>query len=478
MQGYEDFIREARRIANVIRDAEHITIFSHIDADGISAGCIALQTARRLGKEAELRFLKKLDGENIASVRETEGLVWMNDMGSGYLSRLEGKEMIIADHHEPETHIPLVVKDGIASLGDSTIHHLNAHLFGIDGGTEISSSGTAYFIAKGASEKNVDLSTLALTGAIGDLQDSRFGRLVGLNRMILQDAVGAGLVSVTKDANFFGKETRPISRLLEYSVDPPIPGISGNHAAAERLLLALGIDYTRNGEEITWSRLSIEEKRRVMSFIVQQMIASHISPEKINGIVGENYRLVSSSVGLSDLKEFATLLNACGRYGKFETAVKLCTESDLSTAEEAKALLESHRKNISSALRLIREVGLGHANHIYYFHAGDRINDTIIGTIAGILIKSGEVDSGKVIVGFASSEGKIKVSARGSDELLQRGLNLSEALHLAAEHVGGLGGGHDIAAGATIDVGKEDEFIRELDKVLDIQLSGGQCVSS
>jgi len=43
----------------------------------------------------------------------------------------------------------------------------------------------------------------------------------------------------------------------------------------------------------------------------------------------------------------------------------------------------------------------------------------------------------------------IKISARGNKPLIARGLDLSVALRRAAEAVGGNGGGHTIASGAS-----------------------------
>jgi Single-stranded DNA-specific exonuclease len=261
--------------------------------------------------------------------------------------------------------------------------------------------------------------------------------------------------------------------LLEYSVDPPIPGIAGQNSSAVRLLEALGIEFQKDGSELTWNEITEAERRRIISFIVTSMIAEGISAEIINQIIGETYVLNSEKGVLKDLKEFATLLNACGRYGEFSTAMRLCIQDRHEALQEALTLLENHRKNISAALRMIREEGMKQGEHLQYFHALDRMPDTIVGTVAGILMKSGEVDSRKVIVGFASSEGKIKVSARGNEELIQKGLDLSSAIRDAAASVGGVGGGHMIAAGATIDAGREEDFIKKLDECLRKQLLSG-----
>jgi RecJ-like exonuclease len=49
-----------------------------------------------------------------------------------------------------------------------------------------------------------------------------------------------------------------------------------------------------------------------------------------------------------------------------------------------------------------------------------------------------------------TGEGEVKVSARTSRSLANRGVNLGEILRVAAEAVGGRGGGHSVAAGATL----------------------------
>ncbi|MDI6887894.1 MAG: DHHA1 domain-containing protein, partial [Candidatus Thermoplasmatota archaeon] len=46
------------------------------------------------------------------------------------------------------------------------------------------------------------------------------------------------------------------------------------------------------------------------------------------------------------------------------------------------------------------------------------------------------------------------------------------ALTKAAQVVGGIGGGHNIAAGATIPKGSEEEFLNEVERVIKEQLSG------
>jgi RecJ-like exonuclease len=68
------------------------------------------------------------------------------------------------------------------------------------------------------------------------------------------------------------------------------------------------------------------------------------------------------------------------------------------------------------------------------------------------------------------SDGDVKASARGNQRMVERGLDLSKAMRQAAESVGGTGGGHNVAAGATIPEPKVEEFIRTLDGIVSLQM--------
>jgi RecJ-like exonuclease len=76
------------------------------------------------------------------------------------------------------------------------------------------------------------------------------------------------------------------------------------------------------------------------------------------------------------------------------------------------------------------------------------------------------------IIGFAEdSDEEIKVSARGNHRLTAEGLDLSVVMRDAARAVDGDGGGHDVAAGATIPAGEQSAFVAVADEIVGEQLS-------
>ncbi len=133
-------------------------------------------------------------------------------------------------------------------------------------------------------------------------------------------------------------------------------------------------------------------------------------------------------------------------------------------------LLEQHRHNLVTGLNFVADKGVIKMENLQYFNAKKEISDTIVGIIAGMSSSLDCVSRDMPIIGMATVEEGVKISARGNHDLILRGLNLAVALGEAAAEVGGVGGGHDVAAGATIPEGREQEFIIILDRKIGEQL--------
>jgi RecJ-like exonuclease len=70
------------------------------------------------------------------------------------------------------------------------------------------------------------------------------------------------------------------------------------------------------------------------------------------------------------------------------------------------------------------------------------------------------------------TDDEVHVSCRGTQHLVRQGLDLGGAMKTIAGELGGYGGGHKIAAGATIAFEKEKEFLQKVDTVLVQQIKG------
>ena len=454
-------IQRANEVAAIIRSSKEIHIVTHIDADGIAAGAIASETLRRLGKEYSLECVKQLDEvvlNKLLSVNHE--LVWFTDLGSGISTQYPEIQKVITDHHE-------------CPPNSDASFHLNPHLSGRDGSFELSGAGATYLVSRALDCTNKDLSALAIVGAIGDLQDRKFCELRGMNVEIVNDGNEVGVLKTLKDIRYFGKETRPLSKLLQYASDPLIPGISGREDACLALLQEQKIRLKEGDHWRTWVDLEKEEKRRIISTIVQMLLSKGFGYKTANRVLGETYLLCKEEEGteLHDAKEFATLLNSTARYGQYEVGLQVCLGNRGKWLKEALSLLSGHRHNLVEGLQYAREEKLQKRTHLQYFHAGDGIRDTIIGIVTNMMLSGENIDKELPLIGFAHTEnGAVKVSARATQNLVDRGLDLASALTTAAKELHGFGGGHNIAAGATIPKGKEEEFLRIVEREIELQL--------
>lgn len=455
-------LNRAREIAERIRRQREIKIVTHIDADGICAGSIASKSLEREGIAHEIEFVKQLDNEVIGELKdESYPLIWFTDLGSGSLSQLREIDAVITDHHE--------ISERIES---ERVTQLNPHAFKMSGAVDISGAGVTYLVARALSKENMDLSPLAIIGAVGDLQDLEKKMLVGMNREILSDGKRLGLIDWKIDIRFFGRETRPIFKLLQYASDPIVVGLSGKEENCIQFLQSLRIAQKDGERWRRWIDLSKDERQRIVSEIVVRLIEKGFGHEYAKRVVGEVYLLTREEQGteLRDAKEFATLLNACGRYENAEIGYRVCLGDREESFERARILLQGHRRSLVDAIQLINELGILRRERVQYFYSKDKINENIIGIVAGMILGSGEIPEDLPIIGFAETENGLKVSARSKREIVKKGLDLAIVMRKASEKVGGYGGGHNIAAGAFIPKGCEEEFLDEVERLIKEQL--------
>jgi RecJ-like exonuclease len=456
-------LQELRKLcaigAEEVARSKEVVVASHVDADGLTAAGIMCTALSRKGIDFKPMFFRQLDAEAIGKIADMgPDIAIFTDLGSGMQEEIarSGMKAVIADHHRPMGEAKLAA-------------HINPHLVGADGATQLSGSGASFLLASELGE-NEDLSALAIVGAVGDLQDLAHGRLLGLNRLILDMAKSSGAISYGPDLKLFGRQTRPIYKMLEYSQDPYIQGLSGDEEACIAFLKEIGIRL--GGERWRrWIDLTQEEKSRVASSLIRRGMRSGVSNLKLERLVGEVYTLIEEPEGteLRDASEYSTLLNATARYGHSEVGLGVCMGDRDSSFDQARKLLAQHRQNLVNGIKLVSDQGIQGLKHVQYFDARDKILDTIVGIVAGMCFQM--ADRSKPILAFATTpEGDLKVSARGTQDLVRSGLDLATAISESAKAVGGVGGGHNIAAGATVPAAKRDAFLDLIDSAVGRQL--------
>ncbi len=434
-EGFLAHCGEMRRLALSFKEP---LVVHHYDADGLSSGAIVSGALRDEGRPFRRSCIKKLDDYAIESLRHEKEIIFV-DLGGGNRRVDELADVLIIDHHQTE---------GIGKP------QANPLMFGIDGGRELSASGTAYCVFRRFPD-------LAVVGAVGDMMRP----LSGMNRWVMEQGVASGEIRVEEDLRFYGRHCRPLVQFLAYSDDPYIPGISYREDRAAALLSDLGIPLespasaggapdSRAGRRV-YADLSDGERKALVSALAKILISSNRlrSPDEL---IGESFvfpRRPKDEAFEAD--EFSTLLNACGRHSQPDIGVRVCL-GDESARAEARNLLALHRRmlrgGISYASGRTQDFGA-----FFLLDGRGKIDEGIIGVVCGMGLQQGW---GKPIIGLALGENDtVKVSGRAPRALVASGLNLGALMKEAAAACGGIGGGHRIAAGASIPMDKVNDFL-------------------
>ena len=375
------------------------------------------------------------------------------------------KDVLIVDHH-------------VSQPGDVTYPQVNCLPYRY---TKMSAAGVSYLIAKQMDEANIDLAKIAVIGNVGDMMARETCGLVGPARdLIVEDGVRHRSVKVCKkDLNCYGTATRPVHLSLAYNDDPFIKGISNNPEGARQFLKKLGIvQQTPDGRWYVWEELSDEYRRTITSALAEQLIANG---ESVDRLLAETYRFPDEipRTPLRNAQEYATLLNACGRWTKPAVGSAIL-KGDRGTAyREAEHMLGNHRAIIRNLLQYIIETGVTELENVQYLHVGGKFPDTIVGIGAGMALS--KLNSKKPILIMCEvpeDKNLTKISMRTTERIIEKGIDLQKAISDASAEYGGGGGGHKIAAGAFIPKSAEQEFVNRVNRILGEQFASqgaGDC---
>jgi RecJ-like exonuclease len=238
----------------------------------------------------------------------------------------------------------------------------------------------------------------------------------------------------------------------------------------------LGIE-PKNGDKWRALRdLTDDEKKRLCSKLAEHLVSMGLHSQ-VSSLVGHVYTLTREEpwTPLRDAREFAVLLNGTGRMEKAGLGVAVCMGDRASALEEANRVLEDYRRSINKYLGWVTEKPerMKEFVNIYVVYGEDFINDKMVGAVSSILTSS-LPNSEKPLIAYANlqEEGIAKISARTTEAVISKGVNLGEIMQVAAEKFRGKGGGHNIAAGAQVPIEEIGNFIAAVDELVGKQLKG------
>jgi len=433
--------KSADKFLAELESSDSVRVFAHHDADGLCSAALMIEFLRFKNKKFHLTILPQIESRNIKQL-EGKGLLVLCDFGSGQLNELKdvikSRKVLILDHHQFDQ-----------ANNDDNLIHVNPYLSGVNGNSGVSASGVAYLFIKhtGFSPNAV----IALIGASGDYQD--VNGFKDLNQEIINECCG---VIERKDLRIYGANTRPIHKALEYS-SIIIPGVSSSGSGSINFLQELGIELMKDGEWRTISDLTSSEKQKLISAI----IIKRNGVDKPEDIFTTVYEAVNENGFRRNLREFSSLLNACGRLGRASIGISVLMNKDYD--ELALEVNKEYKELITQSLNWFEnnKSKCLETDRVFYLRAGDGIKPAVIGTICSILSNSGVINK-DLIIGMALDNGLIKVSARKArDNDFNIGLALKKAIYGIGE-----GGGHNDAGGAYINKESVELFINNIEKIL------------
>lgn len=438
----QKLISHLSHAADIVRGHDFIQIFSHYDADGISAAGVIAKALIRDGKDVSVTLFTTLNEEYMQEVEKCDApCIVMADMGASFLDRLDALEcdVVVLDHHR-------------TSDFNGKMCYINPHLHGIDGMTECCGSSLAALFAVELNDVNWDLSQIALAGVAGDRQ--LINGALGVNAYILKNAVDLDHVVVTEGSLI---PAGPLSRELFLTTDPYISGVSGSTGGVTSLLIDSKLTADR-----TYANLDETERRKLSSLIALRLVENGVSTKTMTEASRIRCQLKDWNM---DAELFSGILNACGRLGLGGIGVAMCL-GDMRSRVEAENLDTDYRNKVIAAAKDLDSRGLEQMPHIQHF---DSSASGFTGILCGIAMQYIGVHE-KPTIGINSSDGKGKASARGTWDQLAKGIDLSVAMETAAKEAGGQGGGHRIASGASFPEGSETTFLNALDRIVGEQL--------
>lgn len=438
-----EFLTRAERGRALVDAATRVRVLCHYDPDGTTSAGILGKALLRRGKDFHATLSTVLDAALAARVKQEDvELVIIADMGSGQLDLIEGLGVpaIVLDHHR-------VLRDS------ESVVHLNPLLWGGDGVKGACGATMSFLFALALDEANWDLAGLAVAGMIGDRQHA--GGLEGWNAGIAAEGVARKLLR--KERSLLLREAG-LATAIAAAHQPYFVGLSGRPEAAASFVQGLGLDARKRPRELTAA-----ETKRLSSALAAHLVGQGANPEAVEMLVDDRFWIEAESVHADELTAY---VNACCRLGEEALGLALCLgdKESFSAAEDLRTRFETQL--IASLQKL--EAGDVHAmKHLQFFY---HESATVAGSVAGIAMPY-FLDQARPVVGLATTDGSTKVSSRGTKYLVAKGLDLAVAMHEAAASVGGVGGGHTVAAGATVPKGKERDFLARVDEIVGAQLT-------
>lgn len=486
-----------------------IRIIAHLDGDGIAACAILCRFLIAEKRKFTVSFVHDLRQSLLQKLNSEDytNYVFL-DLGSANISLLEknlpNKKILVIDHCYVEK-LDNFSKDLVNHPENSSttlpnnLVHVNPYLVGIDGSKEVSSAGmTCLLLAKichaldnttnaydGHSKaNNITNNLLALLGAISEDQES--GGFIGINKILLDKVIEKNILIKAQGLTLISGMNKPVHKMLEYSIDPVLPGITGIEGEALNFLAGLGINPKHDNAWKVCAHLTESDIDKIKTALQNK----YIDKSFISNLYGENYLLTQNfaSIG-NNLREISAIIKACGRLNNAVLGLRLCmgagntnnfnnynntTHPNSDIALLANKCNDEYRNKLLAVLAWYTKnkdspsVMKGNGYLIVNLTTLRDFNANLLGKAIEMISMVADTAANTLVLGLAvESNGITKVSLRCLGQDKESSPKLDKILKEIAEQVNGELLGHRHVMGALIAREKEMDFIRIARKVLE-----------
>ncbi|NIM45874.1 MAG: hypothetical protein GTO54_09680 [Nitrososphaeria archaeon] len=458
MIGKDRLLEKTNEAADFLAEFQgrRIAVLTHYDADGLAAGGALIRYCSHSNSPFICRSVSSPTERELQEFRKIRADLYVFlDMGTGQINLIKGlwneeDHLLIIDHHQSHVNTPLENEGTII---------LNPELFGLDGGRDGCSSILASLTAYQAMDEKDDyMLKLGVIGAVGDMQGD--GGENSFNHLIFQKALEKGVVKSFKDFTFFRLRNAPIHKAIAWTYVPYIPGLSGRDDKAISLLTSANISLKKHERWRRVKELSDEERPRIVEEVVKYIATLGVEV-KSQDLIHVVYEFLDEDEWLYDANEFSHALSSCGRMDRTDLGLILAAGTRGKTVVDVKEVTAEKRRMVAKQMESIKEK-LTLTENVLLVDGRGVIGERFTGTFSTFFSMSPLYEDKVVLLFCNAPDGTIRLSGRTPRHLVDRGFNLGEILAEEASKEGGVGGGHNVAAGATLPLEQGDTILERI----------------
>ena len=460
MSKFEKFLIRAEETSQIIKNNiianKNTIIIGHKDTDGIISSSILAKSILGEKGRVTIRTLSSLTSDYIKQLKDSKYDFYVfTDIGSDLIEEFElhlKNKWFIIDHHKMKNEY----------LNHNNV--FNSWHCDYDGNYEISSSGLSYFVSLSLNKLNQTLCFLPIVGAISDKQERGKDRsLTGINNKIIDEAKENGFIGEKNDLTLCNKENQPIHVALSSSLNPYLPGITGNTSNALKLLSSLDFKIKEKNVWRTISNLTLDEKTMLVKGIYDYIGYEN---NDISGLFGINYFSLTENQhsDLYDVNHFSELINCCAIMDKPSYAIILCM------GDYGEALLNVKNVFLQCSQILINKLNLILGDKTRVIDKGDLllvicdnlIEDNALNFLSSMIISIPYYNNKIVIVKNSNITGYNKLIIRQNH--LSPNKNLLDLLNKIKSNISLHG--NDCVVSCTMKSDYYETFIKNVEEVL------------